>query len=324
MSDLAPAHFRTVLAAGSKSFSLASRFLPAGRRDDAAVVYTFCRTVDDTADEASDPIRARDELQQVRADLEAGASRRPVVRAFLEVANRRGIDLLAAQHLVDGALSDLALVGFRTDAELIRYCYQVAGTVGLMMCGVLGVRSTQAFPFAVDMGIAMQLTNIVRDVREDALRGRVYLPSTRLTEVGLERERLVAAARATEHLPELAPVVRDLFEMGERYYRSADRGLRYIPARPRWAILVASRVYRRIGWRLVMRHGAQPMHGRTVVPQRAKLWVAATALVSGLNPARWGCTAPPVHQADLHTGLSDLPGVNRRAVAMRPRLEAVT
>lgn len=323
MSVLAAAHYRSVLAAGSKSFSFASRFLPADRRDDAAVVYTFCRSVDDIADESSDPVQAGRELQAVRDELAGHVAARSWVDAFVEVARRRSIDLRAAHHLIDGAESDLAGVRLADDGALIRYCYQVAGTVGLMMCGVLGVTDPEATPFAVDLGIAMQLTNILRDVREDALRGRVYLPEARLREHGLQPEDLLQGAGRPESHPSVAarlrPMVLELLELADRYYDSSVDGLRYIPARPRWAILVASRVYRQIGRRLARVHHADPLHGRTVVPGIEKLGAAAVALALGSSPRVLGWRTPRPRDRALHRGLGGLPG------AEAPRqLEAVT
>lgn len=324
MTELAPAHFRAVLQTGSKSFSFASRFLSGGRRNDAAVLYTFCRAVDDIADETTDPEFASKELAAMADELRGLRPARAEVDAFLEVAQRRRIDVKAAHHLIEGALSDLHGVCIRTDGELLRYAYQVAGTVGLMMCGVLGVRDPDALPFAVDLGIAMQLTNILRDVKEDALRNRIYLPATRLEAAGVEADRLLWAARHEQRLSALPRVVQGLAAWADSYYRSGDRGLRYIPTRPRWAILVASRVYRQIGRRLIWRFGADPLHGRTVVPLPEKLWVAGAAIVSGLGPEARGWTAAPSHDPELHACLVGLPGANARAQPLTPQLEAVT
>jgi phytoene synthase len=180
----------------------------------------------------------------------------------------------------------------------------VAGTVGLMMCGVLGVRDPKALPFAIDLGVAMQLTNISRDVAQDADMGRVYIPATRLRALGIESSPsgLQAAPQRTGR------AVHDLLAMADRYYRSAHAGIAYIPWRACLAIRVASSVYRAIGVRLI-RLGCDPMSGRTVVPFTEKLWWAATAVWQNLRRSN----AVPRHRGGLHRSLQGLPGVDAGA-----------
>jgi 15-cis-phytoene synthase len=298
------AQCRAVLAEGSKSFDLASRFLPVDRRDDAAVIYTFCRTVDDIADEGVSPAEARSALRALRGELTGEATARPLAAMLLEVAKRRDFSPEPAVHLIDGVLSDLDTVRVADDEALLRYCYRVAGTVGLLMCGVLGVRARAASPFAVDLGIAMQLTNICRDVREDAERGRVYLPLERLTALGLDADALLGGRPDREGL---RLVVDDLLRMADGYYASAEAGMRFIPWRARFAILVASRVYRAIGVKL-RRRGSDPWRGRTIVSPLGKLAVASGAVLRGLHPKLFGLWPAPRHVSALHRGLAGFPG----------------
>ncbi|MCA9549582.1 MAG: phytoene/squalene synthase family protein [Myxococcales bacterium] len=294
------------LAAGSKSFSFAARFLPAERRADAALLYAFCRWVDDLADEAPDPAEARARLDAVEAQLSAQEPELPQVAELVAMARRVGMDLAHARELVRGVRSDLGVVRVADDRALFRYCYRVAGTVGLMMCPVLGVRAEEALPFAVDLGVAMQLTNICRDVREDALRGRVYLPATRLAAAGVSQDGLLALA--PERAGGVERVVQDLLLVAERYYHSAERGLRFIPARPRVAIAVASRVYREIGRRLIAR-GTPVLAGRTVVSGARKAFVAVGGVLGVLARAVAVAWARP-HAAELHLHLAGLPGAD--------------
>jgi 15-cis-phytoene synthase len=175
------------LTAGSKTFRFASYFLPRDCRNDAAIVYSFCRLVDDLADDAPSMEQATTDLQQVRDELQGKATARAIVAAYADVAARTGISPDVAEALIQGVLSDQRLVRVQTDAELLTYCYQVASTVGLMMCGVLGVRDPRALAHAVDLGLAMQLTNICRDVADDARMNRVYLPEERLRAAGTRR-----------------------------------------------------------------------------------------------------------------------------------------
>lgn len=297
---------RAVLARHARSFRWASVFLPADARDDAAVVYAYCRLADDLVDEATDPSVGAADLARLDAELMGTEPPRPLVVALHDVARRRGIDLRSAHELDVGIGSDQGAVRVADDAELLRYCYRVAGTVGLMMCGVIGVTHPGALAHAIDLGIGMQLTNICRDVREDAGRDRVYLPATRLRAAGIDPEALRAgnADRA-----KLAEVVRELLALAERYYTSADDAMRHIPWRSRLAILVASRVYRAIGRRL-LRHGADTWAGRTIVPWWEKLAWAAAGLAAALHPRVAGLTAAPPHEAALHRGLEGLPGAH--------------
>lgn len=265
-----------VLAQHGRTFYLASFLLPPDRREDAARLYHFCRLVDDIADDLADA----QALTELEDELLERRPPRPLVASMLELRERRKLPIDALLHLIEGVRGDLETVAVADDAELLRYCYRVAGTVGLMMCAVLGVRDPKALRHAVDLGIAMQLTNISRDVKEDQEMGRRYIPATR----GAPK-----------------PAVAGLLGMAERYYESAQAGLPYIPLRTRPAIAVAMAVYRQIGRRLI-RKGGDPMKGRTVVPMWEKLWVGAKALF------RLPFTAQAPHETTLHGDLKGLPG----------------
>ena len=178
---------RGVLSKHARSFRWASWFLPADRRDDAAVVYAFCRLVDDIADCSDDDSIARIELEKLSREIQRLEAPRPLVAAFLQIAASRNMDTIYALELIAGVLSDLGEVRFQEQEELFRYSYRVAGTVGLMMCAVLGVVDPNAHAHAVDLGVAMQITNICRDVKEDAEIGRVYIPADLLARVGVSQ-----------------------------------------------------------------------------------------------------------------------------------------
>lgn len=290
-----------ILARGSKSFSFAGWFLPADQRADAALLYAFCRLVDDLADDSPDPAAADRALQALTEDVTSPEPRDPLVTRLREMFERRNIDPRHALDLIDGVRSDLGEVRVASDGDLVRYSYRVASTVGLMMCGVLGVTDREALPYAVDLGVAMQLTNICRDVREDAMSGRVYLPATRLTALGCPEDpaALLARPAAVQH------VVLDLLSLADRYYRSAESGMAYIPWRPRWAILVAARVYREIGVLLAER-GGHALAGRTVVPWPRRLWVALKAVLS----FPWLPWRERGHRRALHRALQGFSGAD--------------
>jgi len=273
-----------VLSTRARSFRWASAFLNAAQRRRVASLYAFCRAVDDLAD--ADWVTP--EAQADLAALQAALAAEPDAEAlwperflwFRELCLECEIAFPVVQDLLVGMISDLGEVRVKSEDELIRYCYRAAGTVGLMMCSVLGVRDPRALRHAVDLGIAMQLTNISRDVLEDAQASRVYLPSDHLLAVGVGPEDLVEG-RADSRSVSL--VVSDVLALSERYYRSGDQGMRFLPARPRWAILVASRLYRGIGRRLRRRRQSDPLRGRVVLPWFVKVALMGRACLSWLR-----------------------------------------
>jgi phytoene synthase len=291
MSDIAAA--RAVMATKAVTFRTAARLLPADAADDAALVYAFCRVVDDLADDLAD----EKSLTRIRAELRGEAAPGPTATTFLEVARRRQIPIGAATDLIDGALSDLHTVRIPDDRALFRYGYAVAGTVGRMMAPLLGASGGHAA--AVHLGVAMQLTNICRDVLEDAQRGRVYLPTDRLRAAGVDPEALVSG---TADRARVAAVVLDVLALADRWYESAEAGMQHLPARTRLAVLLAARTYRAIGQKLA-RNGGDALAGRTVLSPWARAVAAVQALVAWPFPRRAS------HDVSLDTPLLDLPGM---------------
>ncbi len=294
---------RAVLSRHGRSFHFASKLLDAETAARSARLYRFCRYVDDIADESADRTTAMQRLDGIADMLLRGEAADPVVADFLALSRSCGIPVAAALELVAGVRSDLGEVRFTDERELIRYCYRVAGTVGLMMCGVLGVRDARALPFAIDLGIAMQLTNIARDVGEDAANGRRYLPASIIGDV--EPEAICAPGPELEK--RLARAVERLLAEAEHYYTSGQRGLVFLPNRARLGIRVAARVYRRIGKRLRrIRHAS--WRCRAVVPTGLKLLVAIKALALELLMRVRAKSMP--HDPMLHHKLAGLYGAN--------------
>lgn len=286
---------RALLGRKAKSFAIASRLLPADVRDDAARVYAFCRHVDDLADDHRDDAA----LAAIDAELRGHRRARPVVSELLGVAYRRGLPTDAARALVAGVRGDLEPVRIADDTALLRYAWSVAGTVGLLMAPLLGATERAARAFAVDLGVAMQLTNIARDVAEDAANGRVYLPETRLRAAGVAPEALL---RGEADRDAVATVVRDVLALAEVWYRSAEDGLGYLPWRGRLAATVALEVYRGIGRKLLAR-GGDALGGRTVLGGLQRVGLALRAVVRTPWATRRGR-----HDAMLHGPLRGLNG----------------
>ncbi len=271
---------RTSIAQHSKSFALASRLLPATQRDEAAVVYAWCRRADDAIDlvapteQGAALTRLRDELARLYAG-EAMAD--PTLREFQRVAQRCGIPERYPSELLDGMEMDALGYEYASWDDLLLYCYRVASTVGLMMCHVMGVKSDEALPHAIDLGIAMQLTNIARDVNEDWHRGRLYLPDELLIEHGLPRLReQLGGALLGHHRDRLRPVLRELLEVADRYYASADRGLPYLSKRNAFGVAAARWIYSDIGHQLAT-NGYDVLARRATVSLPRKLMLVLKA-----------------------------------------------
>lgn len=301
---------REIMAYHAKTFYWASRLFPRATCRDIETLYAFCRFVDDVADESGTLEQTQTGLDAIQSDLTARRSNVPVLAAFLELAERRELDLRIAEELVKGAASDLGRVRFADTRELIRYSYRVASTVGLLVCGILDVRNEQALAYAIDLGVAMQLTNIARDVVEDFERDRIYLPaewvSEDLVQAAVEQQNPEAQA-------ESLMAVYEVLDLAHRYYRSGDQGMCYLPWWARWAILTSSRAYEAIG-KVLRTRGPRYWQGRTYTRRRLKLWYTLKAglLIALLRNLREQTLAPR-HQPRLHLELADLPHADPRA-----------
>ena len=284
---MSAASCREVLARHSKSFALAARLLPSGIADDAAIVYAFCRRADDAIDLGTDGLQA---LLRLRAEVDSIYAGAPQddgqLRAFQEVVGRRAIPRVYVDELIDGMEMDVRGARYRSLDDLLVYCHRVAGTVGLMMCHVLGVRRPPALRRAAHLGIAMQLTNICRDVAEDWRNGRLYLPASLLGSCSRPSGAFPSALRVRARL-----AIGVLLAEAEGYYRSGDAGIDLLGWRCALAVRTARLVYAAIGDR-IQRSGCDPLAGRAVVPTWRKLLLAGKALLQTLSRIRFRRPAP--------------------------------
>lgn len=305
-SHAAYAAAHAALVAKGRSFHWARRLLGAVHADRATRLYGFCRRVDDLADETQSPEAARAALFALGQSLRAGTSRDPLTADTIRLLQDCQIDPAIPLELIRGVAGDLLPVRVADEAELLRYCYRVAGTVGLMMSAALDVTDPRALPHAIDLGIAMQLTNLCRDVREDALADRRYLPASLLGEI--DPARLIQPTDADR--PAVCTAVAALLDLADVYYRSGEDGLAYLPANARGSILVAARVYRAIGGRL-RRRGYDYWASRAWVPMGGKAVITAKALATA--PFRQASRrVPRPHDPVLHRPLAGLLGINPR------------
>ena len=293
---------REVIRVHSKSFHAASKLLPSDVRDAAVATYAFCRGADDDVDDAGSPDAARERHARTRRRLErlyAGdVMDTPVGRAFAWVVRSRAIPRDEPEALLDGMAQDIeGVVRVADEESLIVYCYRAAGVVGRMMSRIMGRSDDAALRRAVDLGIAMQLTNIARDVGEDAARDRVYLPGTWLAEAGSSFDE-VLSRRAT---PGVRAVTLRVLERAEAYYASGIGGIALLPPACRPSILSAALLYRAIGRRVRARGGdGVTVRARVGGVGKAALIVAALARCA-FDPKLHACR--DAHDATLHAPL---------------------
>ena len=290
----------SILARHGSSFQFASHLLGACHGQRATRLYAFCRRVDDLVDEASDLQAAARALDALEVALRTGVGGPAWLTDLRQLQVETGLSHRPLLDLIEGVRRDLGEVAFQSEEDLIAYAFQVAGSVGLMMCAVLDVRDPRAYPFAIDLGIAMQLTNIARDVGADARLGRRYLPATWVDGASAADIRAPNETLQTQ----LCAATRRLLELAERYYRSGEAGLGFLPPRARFAILTAARVYRGIGARIAQ-CGFRSWDQRAVVSKSNKMFLAAGALMTFIaQPALHSRRA--IHNGELHRALHAL------------------
>lgn len=276
-----------ILARAGRSFHLAGKFLPANRRDASTRLYAFCRELDDLADETGDA----EQIEAVAAALENNDRSHPLAALYFSLG---AVDAVPAITLARALRDDTGPISIPDERALMRYCHGVAGTVGLMMARVLGATDPAAAPHAVDLGIALQLTNLARDTREDASLRRRYLPATWLD---LPPESVRDHPEESHHAALLC------LSLAEPYYSSGFAGLAYLPPECRQGILIAGRVYCEIGAEL-RRKGPHRVADRVTVPRRRK---ALLIVQSYLSRRPW-MERPPPHDSALHRHLEGLVG----------------
>ncbi|MEM8765830.1 MAG: phytoene/squalene synthase family protein [Pseudomonadota bacterium] len=301
-------HARAVIEQGSKSFATAAKLFDRTTRERAFMLYAWCRHCDDRIDgqelgfgqsspAPEEQLKILEELTvQTTAALDGGTVTEPVFQALQRVFDACEIERRYPLELLEGFSMDVQRREYLTLEDTLLYCYHVAGVVGAMMAAVMGVRDRATLDRAIDLGIAFQLTNISRDVMEDAADDRIYLPREWLVEAG--------APTAPGEFPGAeAPVftvVERLLDEADRYYASAVHGIRALPFRCAWAIATAARVYGAIGTE-VRRKGPSAWQERVGTSKAQKLGMlltsSATALAATLSndpgPERQGLWTAP-------------------------------
>lgn len=272
---------RAMIRTGSLSFHAASRLLPARVRDPALALYAFCRVADDDVDEVQDKahavLRLRERLDLIYAGRpEARASD----RAFAAVVQDFDMPRALPDALLEGLAWDAMGQRYRSLPELHGYSARVASSVGVMMCVLMRVRDPDALARAADLGLAMQLTNIARDVGEDARAGRLFLPLDWLEEAGIDVEAFLADPRPS---PALARVTARLLRVADDLYHRAGAGVYRLPSDCRVGIAAARHIYAAIGSQVARAgHDSVTQRARTSRGQKLAL-MAQAVLGAGLT-----------------------------------------
>ena len=281
---------RAALRQGSKTFLAASLLLPRGVHEPASALYAFCRLADDAVDEQGDRAGAVERLRERLRLAYAGTPQdEPADRALAVVVARHHIPVALFDALLEGFEWDLQGRRYDTLDGLHDYAARVAGTVGAMMALLMGVRSAEGLARASELGLAMQLSNIARDVGEDARMGRLYLPREWMAEAGLDADAWLARPVFS---PALGTVVKRLLDAAEALYDRVGDGVALLPLACRPGINAARFMYAEIG-NEVARRGLDSVSSRAHVAGSRKAWLLLRS-VAQLAPASAARALPPI------------------------------
>jgi len=303
-----------MLRGGSRSFFAASLLLPRRVRQPATALYAFCRLADDMVDKTG----RRDAIDELRERLHRVYAERPIEqppdRAFTAVVSRYAIPRQIPEALLEGLEWDIEGRQYPELSSLRAYAARVAGTVGVMMTLIMGQRDPDTLARACDLGVAMQLTNIARDVGEDARAGRLYLPAQWLHDAGIDpREWL----RRPVFSAGLADVIRRLLAEAETLYQRAEPGVLKLPRACQLGIRSARRIYAGIGAE-IERRDCDAVAGRAVVPAGRKLALMTRALVDGMSAAETPEAASLEESRFLLEAVAAVPGPSTDAMEEVP------
>ena len=263
---------RNKAAQSGSSFYYSFLFLPEERRRAITALYAFCREVDDVVDDCSDVATARATLAWWRQELAAayhGAPQHPVARALAEVAPRFNLAEARLAEIIDGMQMDLELNRYPGFEALRLYCHRVAGVVGLLSAEIFGYQDRRTLEYAADLGMAFQLTNIIRDVGEDARRNRIYLPLDEIERYGVSLAD-ISGSRETDNFRRLMAFQ---IERALGYYREAFVKLPAVDRRAQRAGIIMAAIYRTL-LDEIRRDGCHVLTRRVSLTPIRKLWIA--------------------------------------------------
>ena len=248
---------KNIIYNNSKTFFWASIFLPKSILNKVINIYSFCRTYDDIVDEGL-PITSSQDAKKLEE----------IIRSY-------GISQNLIDELISGINSDVNFKRYKNNDELLRYCYKVAGVVGLMMSQALEIRNLEAKYFAIDLGIAMQLTNIARDISQDFDKNRIYLPE----DTGISED--IIGNMTHDNKIKIEKSVNYLLVKADIFYNSSLNGLRYIPIKSRFSILIALRIYQAIGHK-IKRTGTKFLKENVYITSKEKMFLIIKSIIEFL------------------------------------------
>ena len=251
-----------------KSFYWASFFLPKKNRIAASRLYSICRYLDDVADNSK--LDTSSQIKNIFNQIKENESSE--INIFFKKNN---INIGILKDLIDGLISDQQKVRVTDEKELIDYSYKVAGTVGLMMLPIINTKDAEARKHAIDLGIAMQLTNIARDVYEDAKMNRLYLPKEWLGQVSVSDLIDNKLDDQKKRLIELS--IKNLIELSDKFYANGFSGMKFIPLRTRLAIFFAAKIYKGIGEKIKSGGYVYKLE-RIYLNKLEKLWITIISI----------------------------------------------
>jgi phytoene synthase len=264
----------------SKSFHFSASLLPREKKWATFALYGFCRYIDNLSDNphGRSSEQTRNTLKAIKSELkiayQTGNSEHPVIKPFIVVAHKYNIPIKYPLELIKGVWMDTHITRYQTVDELYLFCYRVAGVVGLMMTYILGYKNELALKYAEKLGIAMQLTNILRDIKEDIQVGRLYLPVEELNRFGCCEENIIRE-KMTNNFRRL---MQFQIQRAHHYYEEANQGIHMLEKEAQFAIYSASKIYRSILRKLEI-HNYNPFLGRVYVSQSKKIGILIEQLL---------------------------------------------
>ena len=277
---------RNRISKGSKSFSLAAQILPASIRSGAFVIYAWCRRADDAIDKSELAFQGK-ALEKLSTELDTifvqKKTTNTIVNAFGDVAFETKIPSIYPREMLEGMRMDINQPVYTDTEMLLLYCYRVASTVGLMMSHVIGLNNLSALHSAAQLGIAMQLTNICRDVLEDWNMNRLYLPQDLLAQFGIANLKdSLGKPFPASYIQPMKRVIQQLLKISNTYYKVSNNGLLALPWQASISIRAAGRIYSSIG-KKIKSNDYDITSGRAVVPLSQKILCLLFSLYDGFS-----------------------------------------
>jgi len=281
-----------------KTFYWASFFLDNTKIQAIYSIYSFCRKLDDMVDEAKNSNVAKKKLTLFKEAWNKGLPH-PIISVLNKIPKENWPSPVLVKKFLNGQISDIEFTSFKSEKSLIIYSYQVAGTVGLMICDIFGVKDKKMRYFAIDLGIAMQLINISRDIYEDSLRNRIYLPKSLIGKYTSKR-----VANPTKKIAEKIDLARkNIINLANIYFASASQAIDHLPKGANLSVKLASALYQQIGHQLINKQ-YQNKEKRCYVNNLTKLFITIRIIAKYFFTCKTNLKA---HNKDLHKHITNLP-----------------